>query len=99
MPPNEMQYGIHNITHEVLLTKIFNSNLILHLNLFLLVKIKAKYSQNFLNMLVQGLPAQPGPEASRAQRAWAARTTVSRPGGDGAAPGSSTLVGAGCTWA
>lgn len=45
MPPNEMQYGIHNITHEVLLTKVFNFNLVLPLNLLLLVKIKAKYSQ------------------------------------------------------
>lgn len=49
-----MQYGIHNITHEVLLTKIFNLNLILHLNLFLLVKIKTKYSQNFLNNTLLG---------------------------------------------
>ena len=54
MPPNEMQYGIHNITHEVLLTKIFNLNINLHLNLFLLVKIKAKYSQNFLNNTLLG---------------------------------------------
>ena len=42
--------------------------------------------------------AQPGPEARRAQSEQAACTTVSRPGGDGAALGSSTLVGAGCTW-
>ena len=46
----------------------------------------------------RGVPAQPGLEASRAQCARAARTMVSRPGGDRAAPGSSNLVGVGCTW-
>lgn len=51
-----------------------------------------------LTLLGWEVPAQPGPEASRAQCAQAAHTMVSRLGGDGAAPGSSTLVGAGCTW-
>ena len=51
-----------------------------------------------LTLLGRGVPDQPGLEARRAQCTRAARTMVSRPGGDGAAPGSSTLVGAGCTW-